>query len=363
MDSIVEWNASTRTITITSVDTSLSATETAKLLSSKSVVIHCYDSEDNEISGGSGFFINDTGHIVTCYHVIENTDKVVAVTNNGVKYVVQNVIHADIDKDLVVLSINKTGSDPVELGDSNAIETGNKIYTYSSPLGISNTLTEGIINNKNVFIEGSYFIQISASISPGSSGGEVVDEYGSVIGIIAGWIIGGQNMNLAIPVSVLKSMLIQTPLNQPFADFQEENNSFSVLLEKEPNNVLAEAQPILSYLPVGGIIDSFNDMDFYEFEITQTEEIFIVVWWMNDEFETSNDYTNKLNLTILNSSGDSISVGSLTFIDVDEPDGDFYVKRSIITLLPGIYYIRVNAFDNQVNQEFTGEDYLLYLFD
>lgn len=361
LGSLVEWNSVTRMITITSVDISLSASEAAKLLESKSVMIHCYDSSDNLVSTGSGFFISENGYIVTCYHVVEYTYKVVAVASSGVQYEVQDVIHADEDNDLIVLSINKTGCDPVEFGDSNAVETGNKIYAYSSPLGISNTLSEGIINNKKVFIEGSSYIQISAPISPGSSGGEVIDEYGEVIGIISSYLIGGQNMNLAIPVSVLKNLLLQEPLNLPFTDYMEEKDFMSFSLEKEPNNTVDEAQPIIEYLPITGTIDSFIDQDFYIFEITETKEIGIAAWWMNEEYEKSESYTMKLNFTLLNHFGNAVYTGTLFHVDADESD-DFYVKRTIITLGPGTYYIRLNAFDDLAAQELTGEDYILYLF-
>jgi hypothetical protein len=225
----VNWNGTTKTVTIiegssnhgnTNNGNVLSATEIAKLMAPRSVILYCLDSSENIVGSGSGFFINSNGHIVTNYHVIDNVQKLMAITNDGNSYEVQNVIYTDKDRDLAVISINITGVSYVTLGDSSTIETGNTIYTYGSPRGISNTIADGIISNTNVVYDNYSFIQITAPISPGSSGGSLIDEYGNVIGITTLTRTDAQNMNYAIPVNDLKQLLKQTPLNKPFSSWQ-----------------------------------------------------------------------------------------------------------------------------------------------
>jgi S1-C subfamily serine protease len=207
----VNWNGATKTVSIL-LDEVLTATEIAEYMAPRSVIINCYDSSDEFIGQGSGFFITSDGNIVTAYHVVEDADKVMVTLDDGSVYEGQDVIHWDKDGDLIVFNIGKSGVPVVEFGDSSLVKTGNSIYTYGSPLGISNTISEGIVSNKSVEYDGYTYLQISAPVSPGSSGGCVIDGQCKVIGIIIGSFEDGQNMNLSVPVNALKALLRQEPL-------------------------------------------------------------------------------------------------------------------------------------------------------
>ena len=104
-------------------------------------------------------------------------------------------------RDLALLKPPLTNTDYVYLSSSYFVHSGDSVYTYGSPLGISNTITEGIVSNNSINYYGLEYIQISAPISPGSSGGMLVNEYGDVIGITTAYLVDGQNMNLAIPIN------------------------------------------------------------------------------------------------------------------------------------------------------------------
>jgi S1-C subfamily serine protease len=77
-----------------------------------------------------------------------------------------------------------------------------------NPLGLEHTLTNGIISARRIY-EGERFIQMSAPISPGNSGGPVFDRHGRVIGVSVAHLIGGQNLNFAVPVSQLQALIAE----------------------------------------------------------------------------------------------------------------------------------------------------------
>jgi S1-C subfamily serine protease len=177
-----------------------SGSEVAKYLQNKLVSIKTFDVNGVQISTGSGFFINSNGLIVTNYHVVEYAGRIEITQASGTKNEARLLIH-DSNRDLAILSSTIRGAEYVQLGNSYLVETGDKIYTYGSPLGISSTISDGVVSKNISIINGKEYIQISAPISPGSSGGMLVDERGFVIGITTSSLIYGQNLNLAIPIN------------------------------------------------------------------------------------------------------------------------------------------------------------------
>lgn len=171
--------------------------ELAKLASSV-VKIYVYNEKDEVLCSGSGVFINKKGYILTNFHVVfnghyygiqlEDNDELI-FTNELTKYHQNN--------DLALLNLN-TKSIPIPISkDSIVLVRGQKIVTIGSPLGLFNTISDGIISGFRVFGDRN-MIQISAPISPGSSGGALLDLYGNLIGITTAGMDEGQNLNLAI---------------------------------------------------------------------------------------------------------------------------------------------------------------------
>lgn len=167
-------------------------------LSSSVVKIYVYNKKNEVFSTGSGVFINKKGHILTNFHVIfdgsyygiqlEDTEELV-FTNEVTKY------HSQNDLALLKLDIE---SFPIPLFIENyELVRGQKIVTIGSPLGLFNTISDGIISGFRVFDDRN-MIQISAPISSGSSGGALIDLYGNLIGITTAGMDEGQNLNLAI---------------------------------------------------------------------------------------------------------------------------------------------------------------------
>ena len=162
---------------------------------------------------GSGFVV-DAGKIATNYHVIENmvsgTAQLVEDTTN---YTIEGVLSVDIPRDLAIIKVSSLSAPSLPLGDSDAVEIGQDVYAAGNPRGLTGTFSAGIISairpEGNALVAGKV-IQITAPISPGSSGGPVLDSNAEVIGIAVGQHTGGQNLNFAIPVNYLKDLLTRT---------------------------------------------------------------------------------------------------------------------------------------------------------
>jgi S1-C subfamily serine protease len=168
--------------------------------------IEVYNEQGQAFALGSGFFITGDGLAVSNYHVIEGASALKIYTTDGKTYWVSSVALQSMAKDIAVLRIKGTGFSFLPIADSAKISGGQAIYTIGSPLGLTNTISDGIISNPSRSINGSPFIQISAPISPGSSGGALINEYGQVIGITSAGFNDGQNLNLAIPINQIYTL-------------------------------------------------------------------------------------------------------------------------------------------------------------
>lgn len=169
-------------------------------LSSGVVKIYVEDIDGN-LSTGSGFFY-DANKIGTNFHVIENAKKIEVEFEDGSWYRGDvKVLGYDSELDLAVIKVDKSAPLVLDLGDSSKIIKGQSIYTIGSPIGLMNTLSNGIISSVR-----DQIIQITAPISHGSSGGVLLDEYGQVIGITSSGIVEGENLGFAIPINLFKSM-------------------------------------------------------------------------------------------------------------------------------------------------------------
>lgn len=168
---------------------------------------------------GSGFIVSSDGLIITNKHVVADTEATYKIlTDKKEKFDVQK-IYRDPLNDLAILKINTSGLKPLPLGDSSKLKLGQTAIAIGTPLGeFTNTVTVGIVSGLGRGITaGSPFegfvekldnvIQTDAAISPGNSGGPLLNSSGQVIGINTAIAQGGQNIGFAIPVNVVKSLI------------------------------------------------------------------------------------------------------------------------------------------------------------
>ena len=175
------------------------------------VLIVMEDKNGNEKSIGSGFLVSPNV-IATNFHVIENAySGHVKLVNKDEVYEIDGVVGYSAKYDLALIKIGHNNGTPLTL-KSPSVDIGQKIFAIGNPLGLEGTISDGIISGLRDF-EDLSLLQISAPISPGNSGGPIVDENGDIIGVATYSFAGGQNLNFAIPVEYLKELFNnQTPL-------------------------------------------------------------------------------------------------------------------------------------------------------
>ncbi len=187
------------------------------------VRIYSY-SPGNKIQGqGSGVILKSKGWIITNAHVAA-TGNFLYAEHHGNFIELDSFIVKDIQSDIMVIRIKKiAGTDylkgipDITVFDSDKIKTGQRIYTIGSPLDFENTISEGIVSGIRRSGHDSLFkyLQISAPISEGSSGGAVLDAKGRLLGITTSVILGKavQNINFAIPINKVFEVVEQAAGN------------------------------------------------------------------------------------------------------------------------------------------------------
>lgn len=169
------------------------------------VTIVALDQNDQPLSLGSGFFINTEGDIATNHHVLEGSAKAILKTIDGRKGEILEIINDDPELDLLIAKTSLKPTNPVPFGDSDTITVGEEIVAIGNPEGLEGTVSNGIVSGIRKW--GRFkLIQITASISPGSSGGPVFNLTGKAVGVATAYLRTGQNLNFAMPVNYLKSL-------------------------------------------------------------------------------------------------------------------------------------------------------------
>ena len=167
-----------------------------------------------EISGlGTGIIIDDSGHILTNYHVVGGATDIKVLLADGRQFTGNSVktIGTDMKTDLALIQIVEKGPFPhLPLGDSNKMEVGQWVVAIGHPRGLDQTVTQGIISAKHrtgISDPSSYqdYLQTDAAINPGNSGGPLMNLNGEVIGINAAILSesgGFEGLGFAIPSNI-----------------------------------------------------------------------------------------------------------------------------------------------------------------
>lgn len=166
------------------------------------VLIQTFDSNGNGLSQGSGFVISKEGDVVTCYHVMRGYSTAIVTTSDENKFQVWNVTALNKSDDLARISLSAANQSFAYLSlNTTTPEVGQNVIAIGGPLGLEKTVSQGIVSAIR-----SNTIQITAPISPGSSGGPVFNMNGEVIGIVSSQMKSGQNLNFAIPANLISTM-------------------------------------------------------------------------------------------------------------------------------------------------------------
>jgi cytochrome c-type biogenesis protein CcmH/NrfG len=174
------------------------------------VVVDIFDAKSKSIGQGSGAVIG-AGQVITNCHVAQKGESLkVRQLGKTFKATLQ---YADPDRDLCQLSVPDLQAPPVTLGTASKLKVGQRVYAIGAPKGLELTLSEGLISSLRPY-EGSQYIQTSAAISPGSSGGGLFDDQGRLVGITTFQFIEGQNLNFALPVDWIGELPTRTRVQE-----------------------------------------------------------------------------------------------------------------------------------------------------
>ena len=191
--------------------------------------------DDKPIALGTGFLVSPDGVIVTNYHVIKTGNVAVVKFPDGTALSVDGVLASDKVRDLAIIKIHGKTFRSLTLGNSDRVQIGEDVVAIGNPLGLELTVSNGILSGvRTVEKEGGKFLQVTAPISHGSSGGPLFNMAGEVIGITAMYFEGGENLNFAIPVNDAKLLL---------ATQSSALGSLPNEVEKEPVPSVPKAEP------------------------------------------------------------------------------------------------------------------------
>jgi len=173
--------------------------ELVRRIKPSAVAIETFDARGEKLSRGSGFFI-DSDRVVTNRHVIENAYRAEVHSYNGSVYPVKGVVAVDAEGDLALLRVDAPPNQvrPLLL-DRTSPQEGESVVVIGNPFGLEGSVTNGIVSAVRDIPTFGRIIQITAPISPGSSGSPVVNMKGQVIGLATLQITSGQSVNFAIP--------------------------------------------------------------------------------------------------------------------------------------------------------------------
>jgi hypothetical protein len=167
---------------------------------------------------GTGFIVRSDGWIATNLHVVVGSSRVKVTLSSERELDVVEVLAASPEHDLALIRVEARGLPSLPLGDSDAMRPGDPVVAIGNPLGLEDTVSNGLVSARRKIEDGSEVLQISAPIAPGSSGGPIFNDHGEVIGIAVAVLEEGQNLNFGVPARYLAPM-IQKPAPIPFAQF------------------------------------------------------------------------------------------------------------------------------------------------
>jgi len=204
--------------------------QTAQEIASKAfgstVLLVMEDANGQPLSLGSGFFVRD-GEIASNLHVVEGAARgYTKLVVQKTKYDIEGITAIDPERNLVILKISGARGSTLALGNSDAVQVGETVYAVGNPQGLEGTFSQGIVSSIRE-VGTDKLLQITAPISPGSSGGPVLNSKGEVIGVSVATFRGGQNLNFAIPSNYLKALLAKVGPSKPLsgATFPKEQRS------------------------------------------------------------------------------------------------------------------------------------------
>jgi S1-C subfamily serine protease/Tfp pilus assembly protein PilF len=196
------------------------ASEVYEQAARSTVVVESLDAQGMMKGMGSGVVLGD-GHVVTNCHVVKDASRL--RVRSGDEEHPATLRYSDWERDVCSLSSAGLSAPAAVVGSTKKLKVGATVYAIGAPKGLNLTLSDGIVSSLRE-VEGGRYIQTTAAISPGSSGGGLFDENGALVGLTTFYLAEGQNLNFAVPIEWVNE------------------------LAQRSNSAAAEVQPVTQWL-------------------------------------------------------------------------------------------------------------------
>lgn len=321
-----DWTNITEDTTITArwSRTVMETSDLAEYVQTRTVTVKVTTITNNSGSG-SGFFIDDQGTIVTNFHVIDGAAEISVETGSGATYPVQTVVDFSDLYDLAILRINLPDSPYLEFSDT-PVRTGENVYAVGSALGtLTGSFTAGIVSSAQRSYGMIDCIQMDTAISPGNSGGPLVNGYGEVVGINTASYVSGENLNLAIKPEMLDKLSRDKNLTVPeYKSWYEQESSRSWSPVSTVGNrryytysLVNTYQEITGVPCLYSVDDLGDDLDIKEGYYDCYD--FYIYDYSSDDFERYKDYIKSVGYVF--DSDSRYSDGGVSYYYYNEKDG------------------------------------------
>ena len=173
--------------------------------------VYSYDAAGDLKIQGTGFFIDKQGHLVTSGHVVHGAARIAVTTHDGRTYTLHSPAVEDPSADLALLSVSDRNTPRPLRVRKEVPEVGERVLVVGSPLGFSESVSDGIVSAVRQVPGVGTVLQMTAPISAGSSGSPVVNLKGEVVGVARSQREEGQNLNFAVPSQSILALESEAP--------------------------------------------------------------------------------------------------------------------------------------------------------
>ncbi|WP_299075658.1 trypsin-like peptidase domain-containing protein [uncultured Fretibacterium sp.] len=262
---------------------------------------------------GSGFFVSDRGDILTNYHVIEGVRWIIASPYKGDPFYAL-VKDTDKSRDMALLVMSEPMATPFLPIKDSLPRQGEAVMAIGNPKGLDRTVSNGIVS---AFRDNDTLIQFTAPISPGSSGGALIDSEGKVIGMPTGGLGDGQNLNFAIASPVLNRFLMGAKNKVPEAMPKMTSR------RPESSSILQEDKNLLFVRSDSGY-EVYLDLERIVYDKETSRATFISVWFPSEKIKASLKKDPNFKLI----AGKELGVFVLVYM-ADLSDGTYVHLRTV----------------------------------
>ncbi|MBP5344600.1 MAG: trypsin-like peptidase domain-containing protein [Bacteroidales bacterium] len=248
-----------------------------------SFIIYTYDEYGAPMGSGSGFFINADGIGITNYHVLDGAVKAQLTLSDSSEVEIDKVIASDVKWDIIKFSVKNPDNKKFKFLKfaNKPVEQGDKVYNISAPMGLEQTVSDGLVSSIREDSHGQV-VQITAPISPGSSGSAILNEDGKVIAVATFLHKGGQNLNFGVAINDTKlAAMTQNEFEKKNASFNKKENFIILNIPDDRDGTIVlhalefKQDATVAYLSCTNLDLSLNQMVIW-CELNKKDEGFLI---------------------------------------------------------------------------------------